>query len=219
MFFKRLIRWLAGFPAPYALGLLWWVEVTVLMCTITGAYLLSNFIFENIKTSMELWLFPIEQVIYLVVFYIMHFEFTNTSLLMEALVHIERMGGRDLVDGLYNKAIRDSEDLAKLNPGGKKEIIPNPFGPPDRIRASAGAFRIRYFIVLPTVAILYLLSFASTIYRIFARQIQTWEPSQAVFAALVAVAMSTICYWLLMSFLPGYVSVRRIIGHKPSEGE
>jgi hypothetical protein len=73
--------------------------------------------------------------------------------------------------------------------------------------------------VLPTAAILYLFGFASTIYRIFTRQMLAWGPGQIVVPVLAAVAVSTMCYWYLMPHLPGYVSVRRMLGYKPPEGE
>ena len=219
MFFSRLIRWLSGFPAPYALGLLWWLEVTVLMCAIAGGYFLSNFLFENVKARWEYWLFPLAQITYLLVFYIMHFEFTRTSQLMEALMHIHRMGGRELVDHLHKTAIEESDIRTRQDGEHEMDKIPNPFSPPLRIRASAGPFRIRYFIVLPTAAILYLISFASTIYRIFTRQIQSWDPGYVIMPALIAVALSAVCFWLLMPYVPGYVGLRRLLGHKPHEGE
>jgi len=224
MFYNRTIRWLVKFPAPYALGLLWWLEVTVLMCSIAGASLWSNFLFLNIKISREAWLFPLAQATYLLVFYILHFEFARTSQLMESLMHIHRMGGAELMDRLYKLALKESKEAQKEAPLGEKEVpskpeIPDPFRAPDRIRASAGPFRIRYFIVLPTAAILYLFGFASTIYRIFARQLLAWDPGQVVVPALAAVAVSTACYWYLMPYLPGYVSVRRMLGYKPPEGE
>jgi len=218
MFFRRLIRWLADLPAPFALGLLWWAEVTVLLCAMVGAGLLSDFLFDNAKARWENWLFPIALVTYFAVFYLLHFEYTGISLLMEGLVHIHRMGGRARVETLYREAKKKQEEEKSAGIEPSTEAM-DPYAPPRRIRASAGIFKLRYFIVLPTALVLYLLSFASTIYRIFARQIETWEPSYLVMPAFAMVFIGSFCYWFLMPHLPGYVSVRGLLASRSSEGE
>jgi len=217
MFFPRFIKWLARLPAPYALGLLWWAEATIILCSLAGSWLISLWLFDHIRPSLRILLFPIALVTYLLVFYILHFTFSKVSQLMEALMHIHRLGGLIQVNRMLAREKADRmEDDEKLS----GEEMPDPFAPPARIRASAEPFKIRYFIVLSTTLVLYLMSFASTIYRIFARQFQTWETGLLVVHALVTVAVGCVCFWLLMPSLPGYVSVREMLGQKkPKEND
>jgi uncharacterized membrane protein YqhA len=211
MFFPRFIKWLARLPAPYALGLLWWAEATIILCSLAGGWLMSVWLFDHIKPSLRILLFPIALVTYFLIFYLLHFTFSKVSELMEALMHIHRIGGPIQVERLLSRerAMRQEEV--------EEGEMPDPYEPPERIRASAEQFKIRYFVVLPTALVLYLLSFASTIYRIFARQFQTWEPGLLVAHAFASVIVACVCYWLLMPSLPGYVSVRRLLGQKKPE--
>lgn len=213
MFFPRFIKWLARLPAPYALGLLWWAEVTIILCALAGGWLISDWLFNHIRPSLRILLFPIALVTFFFIFYLLHFTFSKISELMEALMHIHRLGGPVMAERLVvrEKTGREAEqDKAE-------EDIPDPFDPPERIRASAEPFKIRYFVVLPTALVLYLMSFASTIYRIFARQFQTWEAGLLVGHAFAIVIVACLCFWLLMPSLPGYVSVRRLLGQKKPE--
>jgi len=225
MIFPRFIRWLSELPPPFALGLLWWGEITVCLCSLSGGYFLSVFLIENLKPSYQLLLFPLALIIYLLVFYILHLIFTYISLLMEGLVHIHRLGGKRRAKELSKEARRLktlTEDKVSYDPWGEPvedEPLIDPFAEPPKIRASAEQFKIRYFIILPATLVLYLLSFAVTIYRIFTRQIQTWEPGHLVLPALTTAAVGCLCYWLLMPALPGYVSVRKLIGNKTLEGD
>src|SRR4030042_3906949 len=100
MFFPRFIKWLARLPAAYALGLLWWGEGTVVFFTLAGGYLLSAWLFEHIRVSLRILLFPAALLTFLVVFYVLHFTFVKVSQLMEALVHIHRLGGLGRVEHL-----------------------------------------------------------------------------------------------------------------------
>jgi len=211
MFFPRFIKWLARLPAPYALGLLWWAEVTIILCSLAGGWLISDWLFNHIRPSLRILLFPIGLVTYFFIFYLLHFTFSKVSELMEALMHIHRLGGPVMAKKLLarEKAAKEGEEEAV-----EDMEIPDPYSPPERIRASAEPFKIRYFIVLPTALVLYLMSFASTIYRIFARQFQTWETGLLVTHAFVTVLIGCICFWLLMPSLPGYVSVRCLLGQK-----
>jgi hypothetical protein len=222
MFFPRFIKWLAGLPAPYGLALLWWIEVTVLLCSLAGGYFLSGFLFENIAPRYQDWLFPAALVTYLLVFYIIHFEFGKISQLMEALMHIHRMGGLPRIERLRQEELKEiarMKDSGGESEGKTEKDIYDPLEPPRRIRASAQVFQTRYFVVLPSAFLLYLLSFAGTIYRIFTRQIQSWDPAGLALPVLAAVAVACACYWLLMPWLPGYVSVRSLLGHKPVGGD
>ena len=214
MFFPRFIKWLARLPAPYALGLLWWAEVTIILCSLAGGWLISDWLFNHIRPSLRILLLPIALVTYFLIFYLLHFTFSKVSELMEALMHIHRLGGPVQAERLLEreKAAWEEEPEAVEEDG-----LPDPYGPPERIRASAEPFKIRYFIVLPSVLVLYLMSFASTIYRIFARQFQTWETGLLVAHAFAIVIIACICFWLLMPSLPGYVSVRRLLGQKKPE--
>ncbi len=216
MFFPQAIKWLSRLPAPYALGLLWWGEATVLLCILTGGHLLSILLFEAMKRHYVDLLFPVALLVYLVVFYLLHLAFSWNSLLMEGLVNIHRQGGPDRVEGL--RRMERARRLAEGEDPESEERF-DPFGRPDRIRASAEAFKIRYFVVLPTALVLYLMSFASTIYRIFAYQVQAWNRGVLFFCALAAVGIGCLCFWLLMPHLPGYVSVRELIHPKRSRGD
>ncbi len=219
MFFSRLIRWLAGLPAPYALGLLWWGEVTVLFFTMAGGHTLSGFVYEELAIRWENWLFPIALVTYLLMFFVIHREFGKISQLMEAVIHIHRMGGLERIERLRQEEMRQRKpEKLKENEEAGEEIF-DPLAPPERIRASAEAFKIRYFVVLPVAFLLYLMSFTSTIYKIFTRQVLKWDPSSLAIPALAAVAVACLCFWLLMPHLPGYVSVRILLGHKSREGD
>jgi hypothetical protein len=213
MRFRRLIRWLGGLPPSYALGVLWWGESTVLLCSLAGGYLLSAYLFDNLKPSWQSWLFPLALVTWLVVFYVQHTAFAWNSALMEGLVNIHRLGGIRRVDLLLARE-RDERGEGEEGKGLK-----DPFAPPERIRASAESFKVRYFVVLPSAFVLYLLGFASTIYRIFARQVHAWEPGVLVLPALAAALVACVCYWLLMPMLPGYISVRGLLWPGKSEGE
>jgi hypothetical protein len=219
MFFPRFIKWLSRLPAAYALGIIWWGEVTIFLCSIAGGHLLSAFLFRAVKLRFEDWLFPGALLTYFFVIYLILFEFGKASQLMEALLHIHRMGGPKVVDGLRKDAIADLIDRKGVDPVQASSDTFDPYAPPERIRASAGAFRIRYFIVLPTALVLYLMSFASTIYRIFVRQIQTWEPSHLVVPALAAAIVGGLCFWFLMPWLPGHVSMGRLLAGGPSGGD
>jgi hypothetical protein len=214
MFFPRFIRWLSGLPAAYALGLLWWGEITILLCSLAGGYLLSVYLFDNLTGSRQNYLFILAILTYLVVFYFGHFTFAKNSQLMEALLHIHRLGGVARIEKL---ALDEQNMLLKDTSETVKKFYP--FAPPERIRASAGAFRIRYFIVLPTFIFLYLLGFTSTIYRIFTHQILSWEPGYLVLPALASAIVGCLCFGFLMPALPGYVSVRGLLGQKTQEGE
>jgi hypothetical protein len=219
MFFPNFIKWLARNPAPFALGVLWWGESTIVLCTLTGSYLLSSFLFNNLKPSMQPWLFPLALLTYFFVSYVLHFTFGLNSQLMEGLINIHRLGGlrrAELLTIEEKSQEKDYRDPASnINKPEKHEL----FSAPQRIRASAEAFKIRYFIILPSVIVLYLLSFTSTIYRIFAHQIQTWEPGWLLLPALAFAVIACLCFWLLQPWLPGYVSVRKLIGFKKPEGE
>lgn len=214
MFFPRFIKWLVGLPAPYGLGLLWWGEVTILLCSLIGVYLLSNWGLEKVLPKYEGWLFPGALLAYLVIFYIIHFEFGKVSQLMESLMHIHRMGGLLRIERLRAEVENSGEvDTETGDDDGKVQKY-DPLAPPDRIRASAQVFQIRYFVVLPTALLLYLLSFAGTIYRLFTRQILAWEPAGLAMSALGAVIVACLCYWLLMPNFPGYVSIRQLLEEK-----
>lgn len=214
-----MLKWLAAHPAPYALGLLWWGEATVILCSLSGGYILSSLLFTNIRVSMQSWLFPIAILTYLLVFFLLHKSFTLNSVLMEGLINIHRHGGLIRIEHL----LREESKLEKSNGDTKHSNIEtpmiNPLDCPLRISASAAPFRLRYFIVLPTVGILYLISFASTIYRIFARQIMTIEPGSLVMPAFGVASMLAVCFWLLMPAVPGYISVRKLIGFNKHKGE
>jgi len=213
MYFRRLIRWLAGLPPPYALGILWWGESTVLLCSLAGGFLLSAYLFNNLKPSWQSWLFPLALLTWLIVFYVLHTAFAWNSLLMEGLVNIHRLGGIRRVDLLL------ARERDERREGDEGEELVDPFAPPDRIRASSESFKLRYFVVMPSALVLYLLGFASTIYRIFARQVHAWEPGMLILPALAATLVACMCFWFLMPMLPGYISVRRLFWRRKSEGE
>jgi len=217
MFFSRMIKWFAGLPGPYALGLLWWGEATILLCSLAGGHLLSTYLFENLSPTRQQMLFALALLTWFLVFYLMHTTFGKTSQMMEALIDIHRQGGLRRVESLLSLERQKRTQLK--GKGGESEPLFDPFKPPERVRASAEVFRIRYFVVLPTSLVLYLLGFASTIYRIFARQILTWEPGYLVLPAAATAVVGCACFWLLMPLLPGYVSVRGLLGHKRSQGE
>ena len=206
-------------PAPYALGLLWWGKVTIFLCSIVGGHLFSIFLFVAMKVRFEDWLFTSGLLTYFLIFYLIYFEFGKNSQLMEALLHIHRMGGPSRVETLRKEAIEQAMEEKGIDAVEAGKEIFDPYAEPGRIRASANAFRIRYFIVFPTALVLYLLSFASTIYRIFARQIATWEPSHLVVPAFATAIVAGVCYWLLMPYLPGYVNLKKLLGGEPSEGD
>jgi hypothetical protein len=148
----------------------------------------------------------------------MHTAFGKVSQLMEALVHIHRLGGLARLERLRREHLPEGAEGDGKE--GDKEAVPDdPLAAPERIRASAEAFRLRYFIVLPTAIFLYLGSFASTIYKIFAHQIETWEPGLLLIPMLAIVGVACLCFWLLIPHLPGYVSVRRLLGHRPPQGD
>ncbi|MFH1676100.1 MAG: hypothetical protein ABIC40_03660 [bacterium] len=218
MFFPRLIRRLTDFPAFYALGLLWCGEITVLLCSISGGYFLSRFLFEALKKNNESLLFPAALVTYFIVFYAIHWSFGFNSQLMESLIFIHRSGGIGRFLTLRKKSVIGIEKSPEDESQEEKEDEIDPLKPPERIRASAQVFKIRYFIVLPASLVLYLLGFVSTIYSIFTRQIETWDSKSLAFPALTAFVVGTVCFWLLMPHMPGYVSVRRLLGQKPHGG-
>ncbi len=215
MIYSRLIKWLSGLHGPVALGLLWWGEVCGIFIFLAVGYLLSGYILENIKPVYESWLFPSALIIYFIVLYSVWTIFTNISLVFEGLVHIQRLGGLDRI-----LTIQAGEALEKRDPGlsgdefedGNIETY-DPLVPPERIRASSGPFRIRYFIVLPTSLVLYLMGYTSTIYSIFTRQILTWEPGNLVLPALATAVFGCLCYFVLLPLFPGYVSLRKLLGN------
>jgi hypothetical protein len=217
MFFPRTIRWLAGFPAPFALGILWWAEVTIDLCSITGGYFLSSFIYNNLPPRYDEMLFPLALLTFLLVFFFIYLAFGNISLLMEALLNIHRIGGKLKAEELHRIALKEKDSGTLVEKSGTK--INDPYGIPERIRASAGAFKIRYFIVFPTAVVLYLLIYASTIYRIFTRQIQSLDPGNLVLPALGVSIFATVCYWLLLPHVPGSVSVPALLGLNPKDRE
>jgi hypothetical protein len=165
------------------------------MCSLAGGYLLSLWLFGNLRPSHQQWLFVLALLTYFLVFYIIHFAFSRNSQMMESLIHIHRHGGLECLEFLHRHE--------------KKSVD----------GTSAGSFKIRYFIMLPTMLVLYLLAFTSTIYNLFARQIQTWDPGMLVLLVFAAAIVSSLCFWQLMPFLPGYVSVRKLIGFQKVTGE
>jgi hypothetical protein len=216
MFFPRLIRWLAGFPAPYALGILWWAEVTIDLCSIAGGYFLSKFLFEHIMPRFDGLLFPLAIITYGVVYYFIYLTFGQSSQLLEGLIRIHRIGGRLKAEELHRKAKKDVKETDKSK---DLEPIIDPFIAPGKIRASAGTFKIRYFVVFPTAIVLYLLIFASTIYRIFTRQIQTLEPGYLLLPSLGVAIFIAICFWFISPYLPGIVPMHMLLGIKPKDGD
>jgi len=218
MLFPTFIKWLAKLPASYALGLLWWAEITVILCSLAGGYLFSAYLFDYMPVANQKWLFAIALLTYLVVYYFIHLVFTKISQLKEMLIDIHRRGGLIYVESLIRK-----ERIEKIHvetAGGESEReIPDISKAPGRISASADAFRFRYFVVLPSALALYLLGFTSTIYRIFTRQILTWEPGYLVVPALATAIIGCLCFVFIMPLLPGYVSIRKLIGYKTREGE
>lgn len=217
MFFPRFIKWLSKLPPPYSLGLLWWGEATIYLTGIAGAYLLSGSIYDNIKPQYEQWLFLLELLIYFLVFYLMHFVFSKVSELMEALLNIHRQGGLIRIQRIMSEVSSDPDGSDEVD--YKIEPDFDPLKPPKRIRASAGPFKTRYFIVLPSAFLLYLLGFVSTIYKIFVLQVQTWEQDALILPALGSVIVACVCYLFLMPHLPGYVSVRNLIKGTDDQGE
>jgi len=215
MFFPRLIRCLAALPESLALGFLWLAEITTFLCVPAGSYLLSKFLFENIRLDLENVLFPGALLAYFVALYAVYFVFGKVSLLIEGLAAIHRLGGPEQAERVFMVEKKKREEGS-----GEEESPPvDPFRAPERIRASAEAFKRRYFILLPTVLVLYLMSFASTIYRIFARQVLTWEPGSLVLPALGTAVLVAGCFWLLMPHLPGNVSMLKLLGHRKPEGD
>lgn len=219
MVYPRIIRWLAKLPPPFALGLLWWGETTAVVCFLAGGYLLSHWLFGNPLPSLRQWLFVLDLLTYFLVFYIIHFAFSRNSQMMESLIHIHRHGGLECLELLIRHEKKSGNGNGSSENQGKIEVSYDPLEPPVKIRASAGSFKIRYFIVLPTLLVLYLLAFTSTIYILFARQIQTWDPGLLVLIALATAIVSSLCFWQLMPVLPGYVSVRKLVGFKKGTGE
>jgi hypothetical protein len=139
--------------------------------------------------------------------------------MMESLIHIHRHGGLECLEFLHRHEKKSVDGNGSCENQGSKETNYDPLEPPLKIRASAGSFKIRYFIMLPTMLVLYLLAFTSTIYNLFARQIQTWDPGMLVLLVFAAAIVSSLCFWQLMPFLPGYVSVRKLIGFQKVTGE
>jgi hypothetical protein len=137
------------------------------------------------------------------------------SLLIEGLAIINRLGGPERAERLFILEKKKREEGAE----GEEEPLVNPFSAPERIRASAEGFKRRYFILLPTALVLYLVSFTSTIYRIFARQILTWEPGYLVLPALGTAVLVVACFWFLMPYLPGNVSMLKLLGYREPEGD
>ncbi len=219
MLYPRIIRWLAKLPPPFALGLLWWSEITAVMCSLAGGYLLSIWLFSNLRPSFQQWLFVLALLTYFLVFYILHFAFSRNSQMMESLIHIHRHGGLEHLEFVLGREKRSEDGNGSCEDQGGKEANYDPLEPPMKIRASAGSFKIRYFIMLPTMLVLYLLAFTSTIYNLFARQIQTWDPGMLVLLTFAAAIVSLLCFWQLMPVLPGYVSVRKLIGFQKVTGE
>ncbi len=219
MLYPRIIRWLANLPPPFALGLLWWGEITAVMCSLAGGYLLSNWLFGNLRPSLHQWLFVLALLTYFLVFYIIHFAFSRNSQMMESLIHIHRHGGLECLEFLLRQEKKSGDGNGSCENQGEIEASYDPLEPPLKIKASAESFKIRYFIMLPTILVLYLLAFTSTIYILFARQIQTWDPGLLVLVACTAAIVSSLCFWQLMPFLPGYVSVRKLIGFQKATGE
>lgn len=219
MFFPFFIKWLSHKPAPFALGLLWWGELTVYICSIAGGYLVSNFIRANIKSNWENALFPLAMATYFLVFYLIMVAFGKVTLLMEALIHIHRMGGP-----AHLERLQKIEEANKNKPGEEEaeeisERKPGLYEEPKRIRASSGVFTLRYLVLLPTVFILYLMSFASTIYKIFTRQLVLIEPGLFVTLGLIVAIVVGICYWQIMRYLPGYVDIAGLMGNVRRKGE
>jgi len=215
MKYTEMIKWLAKQPAAFALGLLFWGEITILICSVAGGWLLSRLLVESVTPFRPTAVFIAVFIINMVVFYLMHFTFGHNSRLMEGLINIHRFGGTDRVERLWRehkRELKDSDDY-------KLDEIRDPFKPPERIRASAEQFKLRYFLILPTGLVLYLLSFASTIYRLFSRQVLAWEPGMLMLTALLIAALSSACFWSMQMWIPGYVSVRKLLGHKTPEGE
>lgn len=219
MLYPRIIRWLAKLPPPFALGLLWWGEITAVVCSLAGGYLLSQWLFGNLRPSLQQWLFVLALLTYFLVFYILHFAFSRNSQMMESLIQIHRHGGLECLELLLRHEKKSGNGNGSSENQGDKEVKYDPLEPPLKIRASAESFKIRYFIVLPTMLALYLLAFMSTIYILFARQIQTWDPGLLVLPTLATAIVGSLCFWQLMPVLPGYVSVRKLIGFKKVTGE
>ncbi|HDS30110.1 MAG TPA: hypothetical protein ENN67_03615 [Firmicutes bacterium] len=219
MFFPRYIRRLADMPGPTGLALLWWSEVTVLLCALAAGYFFSSIVFEKLPPRYDSWLFAIALVTYLLVFYIIHFEFVKISQLMEALMHIHRMGGLARIERLRREEAIKKKGKGSDDENGTGKELYDPLKPPRRIRASGQVFKIRYFIVLPSAILLYLFCFTGNIYRIFTRQVLSWDPADLVFPALTAALVACVCFWLLMPHLPGYVSLRKLLGNVPEEGD
>ena len=215
MLFSRLIRRLASFPESFALGFLWLAEITTYVCALAGSYLLSRFLFDNIRPDLENLLFSLALLTYLLAFYLVYFIYVRVSLLIEGLAVISRLGGPEKAERAYFLEKKKREE----GTGGEDEPMLNPFDAPERVRASAEGFKRRYFILLPTVLVLYLVSFTSTIYRIFARQILTWEPGYLVLPALGTVVLVAACFWFLMPCLSGNVSMLKLLGYREPEGD
>jgi len=214
MLYPRFIRWLSNLPPPYALGLLWWGESTILLCSLAGGYFLSGWLFENLRPSFQQWLFVFYLIIWFFVFYIFHTAFSQNSRFFESLIHIHRLGGPKLVDLKLLKLRKEQNVAAESEKSPENDKFSDPYMPPVKIRASAESFKFRYFTILPASLVLYLLAFTSKIYTLFAHQIQTWEPGLLVLPALVTAIVACWCYWSLLPMLPGYISVRKLIGHK-----
>ncbi|MCX6647454.1 MAG: hypothetical protein NTY09_14005 [bacterium] len=219
MLYPRFIRWLSNLPPPFALGLLWWGETTILLCSLTGGYFFSSWLLENLRLSLQQWLFVFYLIIWFFVFYILHTSFSKNSQFFESLIHIHRLGGPIRVDAIMLKLKIESKDVPEPDKPPENGELADPYMPPEKIRASAESFKIRYFIILPATLVLYLFAFTSKIYSLFAHQIQTWEPGLLVLPALVTAIVACWCFWRLIPILPGYVSVRKLIGHKKQTGD
>jgi len=213
--YTRIIKWLSKQPGPYALGLLFWSEITIYACSLAGGWLLTRFLVETVTPLRPMPIFIAVLIIYFVVFYLIHLVFSHNSRFFEGLINIHRYGGPDRIARLYNEEKQALHDKGDESAGS----IEDPFSPPVKIRASAENFKLRYFLILPAALVLYFLSFASTIYRLFARQVFTWDFGMLMLIALLLAALSSVCFWSMMPLLPGYVGVRKLFGKSTSEGE
>lgn len=215
MTYRSLIKWLSNQPAPLALGLLFWSEIAIFVFSLAGGWLLARFFVEFQTPFRPVPAFILTFIVYMVAFYILHFIFGRVSQLYECLIDIHRKGGPVRAQNQYKETKAEQKSLESC----EIEEILDPFDPPSRIRASAENFKIRYFLILPTALVLYLLGFASTIYRLFVRQVLPWESGMLMTMALLIAALGFACFWAMMSLIPGYVSVRSLLGHKTPEGE
>jgi len=189
------------------------------MCSLAGGYLLSDFFCDNIGPNYEVWLFPLSLAIYFLVLYFIYLDFIHISRLMEGLVLISRLGGRERALLLMQAKRHNREKKEGSEGEEEEEKVEDIFAVPKRIRASINLFKLRYFVIFPSSIVLYLILFASTIYQIFNRQIVAWGPGGLALPSMGAALVAVVCFWVLMPHMPGYVSFKNLIGLGSSEGE